>query len=227
MINIPGAKFLVSEPLFNKRRRNFLAGLNFVGKVDVESTLNIETHQENVFEFKLKDKTVNIRRDNFILPKYRTKTGGVVFDHCTFFLEDNSILARIKKIIEPPGNRVKYNYQGQKLSDDFLVANAEKDIKKIYFKAHELLNVFQESYFLYDRINLVEQSFVNEINRFLPIYCSASYFSEKSREKIALFLPKNNKNFYIEKNAKKEEINLEIVKVSCEKAETIDKKYTT
>ena len=43
MINIPRARFLVSEPLFNKRRRNFLAGLNFVGKVDARSTLNIVT----------------------------------------------------------------------------------------------------------------------------------------------------------------------------------------
>ena len=92
---------------------------------------------------------------------------------------------------------------------------------------HELLNFFQESYFLYDRSNLVKQSFVNEINRFLPIYCSASYFSEKSEEKIALFPPKNSKNIYIEKNAKKEEINLEIVKVSDEKAEIIDKKHAT
>ena len=99
MISIPGARFFVSELLFNKRRRHFLAGLNFVGKADARSTLNIVTHQENVFEFKLKDKTINIRRGDFVLPKYRTKTGGVVLDHHTFFLEDNYVPARIKKII--------------------------------------------------------------------------------------------------------------------------------
>ena len=38
---------------FNKRRRKFLAGLNFVGKVDARSALTIVTHQENVFKFKL------------------------------------------------------------------------------------------------------------------------------------------------------------------------------
>ena len=103
-----GARFFVSGPLFNKRRRNFLARLNSVGNVDARSTLNIVTHQENVFEFKLKDKTINIRRDDFILPKYRAKTGGVVFDHHTFFLEDNFVPGMIKKNIEPSGNMVKY-----------------------------------------------------------------------------------------------------------------------
>ena len=136
MINVPGARFFVPESLFNKRRRNFLAGLYFAGKVDARSTLNIVTHLENAIKFKLKDKTINIRRDDFILPKYITKTGWVVFDHHTFFLEDNSVAARIKKYIEPPDNRVKYNYQEQKLDDDFLVTKAERDIKKIYFKAH-------------------------------------------------------------------------------------------
>ena len=55
----------------------------------------------------------------------------------------------------------------------------------------------------------------------------ASYFGEKTKEKTAFLSPKNSKIFYIEKNAKKEEINLQTVKVSSEEAETIDKKYAT
>ena len=215
--------FLYQSPCLIKEEEICLIGLNFVGKVNTRSTLNIVTHQENVFEFKLKDKTINIRSDDFILPKYRTKTGGIVFDHHTFFLEDNSIPARIEKNVELPGNRVKYDYQEQRLSDDFLVTKAEKDVKKMYFQAHES-NLFQESYFLYDRSNLVKQSFVNKINRFLPIYCSASYFGEKTKLKIALLSPTNSKIFYVEKNAKKEELNLQIAKVNREEAGAIDKK---
>ena len=128
MINISRARFFVLEPLFNKRRRNILAGLNFVKKVDARSTLNIVIHQENIFEFKLKDKTINIRRDNIILLKYKTKTGEVAFHHHTFFLEDNSSQQELKNIS---------NHQTTRL--------------------HTI------------RSNLVKQSFINEINRFLTI----------------------------------------------------------
>ena len=62
---------------------------------------------------------------------------------------------------------------------------------------------------------------MNEISSFLPIYYSASYFSEKTKKKIALLSPKI---FYIEKTAKKVEINLQIIKVSSQEAKTIDKK---
>ena len=65
---------------------------------------------------------------------------------------------------------------------------------------------------------------MNEINKFLPIFCSTSYFGEKNKDKIALLSPKTSKGFHIEKTVKKEEINLHIVKVSGENSEKTDKK---
>ena len=39
-----------------------------------------------------------------------------------------------------------------------------------------MLNLLQESYFIYDRSSLVKNAFISQINKFLPIYCSVSNF---------------------------------------------------
>ena len=172
MNKIPKTRFFILEPFFKKRRAKFLAGLKFVGKLDARSTLNIVRHEENVYEFELKDKTIKITRDGFILPAYRLQKRGVIFDQHEFF-KDNFVPEKIKKYLTPPRNRAKYGYQEQKRIDDFFITKAEKDIKN-YFKKHDQLYLFDESYFLYDRSNIVKQSFVNKINKFLPLYSSAS-----------------------------------------------------
>ena len=107
---------------------------------------------------------------------------------------------------------------------DFLVTKTEKEIKKIYFKTHELVKLYQESYFSYDRSNLVRQSFVNKRKKILPIYCLASFLREKITEKIALLYDTKSKSFFEEKNAKKEELNLQIANISGERADTTDTK---
>ena len=104
------------------------------------------------------------------------------------------------------------------------MTNSELEIKKICFKAHGQLNLFQESHFIYNRSNIVKQSFVNEINKFLPIYCSASYFDEKTKEKISILSAKSSKGYFIEKTSNKREINLQMVKISSKQAETLNKK---
>ena len=70
-----------------------------------------------------------------------------------------------------------------------------------------MLNLYQESYFLYNRSNIAKQCFVNELNQFLPIYCSADLFGEKKTKK------------YKERAARPADRN-----ISREKADTTDKK---
>ena len=38
-----------------------------------------------------------------------------------------------------------------------------------------------EIYFLYNKSNMIEQTFVTEINKLIPVYGSISYFGKKSR----------------------------------------------
>ena len=85
--------------------------------------------------------------------------------------------------IELPRNKVGYDIQNISYKKDLLVLNEEKEIIKLYFDPTKRLNLLQESYFVYDRSSLVKQSFITEIIKFLPIYCSTSYFKDKSHWK--------------------------------------------
>ena len=77
---------------------------------------------------------------------------------------------------------------------------------------------------MYDRRSLVKQSFITEINIFLPIYCSFSYFTERKWCKAATISSTNQKSFTIEKTAERSELDLQITKVSGKKIEMTDQK---
>ena len=63
--------------------------------------------------------------------------------------------------------------------------------------------LFQQSYFLYDRSNIIKRTFINEINKFLPIYCSGRFYGETEKGEIYLITRKNAKSFFIKKVLKK------------------------
>ena len=49
-----------------------------------------------------------------------------------------------------------------------------------------------ESYFLYDKSNLIKQTFVTEINKLLSTYGSISYFDKKGTNEAAQIVSLNN-----------------------------------
>lgn len=65
------------------------------------------------------------------------------------------------------------------------------------------INLFQESYFLYDRNNSIKRTFIDEINKFLPIYCSGIFYGKTKKEKIDLIKKKKRKPFFMRKEPKK------------------------
>ena len=52
----------------------------------------------------------------------------------------------------------------KKVSEIFLTAE-EIDIKKKHFNITDELNLFQESYFLYDRSNVIKITLISEISK--------------------------------------------------------------
>ena len=82
----------------------------------------------------------------------------------------------------------------------------------------------QESYFIYDRSSLVKPSFISELNKFLPIYCSVSNFSEKKRKKSKIISAANQKKKIYQKIDGKSELLVQIAKVSGQKIQTMDQK---
>ena len=49
-----------------------------------------------------------------------------------------------------------------------------------------------ESYFLYDKSNVIEQTFITEINKLTTVYGSISYFNEKGVNEVAQIILFNN-----------------------------------
>ena len=159
--------------------------------------------------------TKRISNYNFVIPNYRLPNKGVQFDHFLFLCEDAP--RQYKNQIVPPRNKVGYNVQNMSYTKDFLVLNEGKEIKKIYFDPTERLNLLQESCFVYDRSSLVKPTFITEINKFLPIYCSASNVLEEKQNKSKIISPANQTIFTIEKTSEKSKLNLQIAEVSKKK----------
>ena len=71
-------------------------------------------------------------------------------------------------------------YFKEKASEAFL--RGDQNLKK-RFSVIDQINLFQESYFLYDRSNVIKKTFINETNKFLRIYCSGSFSGKPKRKK--------------------------------------------
>ena len=125
-----------------------------------------------------------------------------------------------KKILPENNGQVFRNFIIYDKNDNLFLSQAEKDIDKICVNYVNLLNLYQESYFLYDRSNVAKQSFVKELNQSLPIYCLVCFFVKKKTDKMRLISPKNSQSFFVER----EQIDLQITKISGEKLGATDKK---
>ena len=79
----------------------------------------------------------------------------------------------------------------------------------------------QETFFIYDRSAVVKQSFITELNKFLPIYYLVSNFSEK-KGKNKIVSSQNRQKFFIEKTTEKDNLSLQITKVSRKEIQTTD-----
>ena len=133
--------------------------------------------------------------------------GGVYLDKVHYWLINSTFPPDVQKKTFPENSgQVLFSFITFDKNDDLFLSQAEKDIYKIYLNYVNVLNLYQESYFLYDRSNVVKQSFVNKLNQFLPIYCSVSFFGEKKKDKMHLISPKNSESFFVERDNKKENI---------------------
>lgn len=67
-----------------------------------------------------------------------------------------------------------------KLPQELLVRTAIEN----YIKKTKGVSFVTESYFLYDRSNLIEPTFITEINKLISIYGSISFFRKRSLGEI-------------------------------------------
>ena len=86
-------------------------------------------------------------------------------------------------------------------------------------------NFINESYFLYDKSNLIKKIFITAINKQLSLYDSFSYFSGKTTAtSLKLIILSDFSKFFIEKRSLKNNISLQLFSVNGSVVKTSDKK---
>ena len=84
-----------------------------------------------------------------------------------------------------------------------------------------------ESYFWYDRSNVIKETLLTAINKKMSIYGSFSYFqSRTAEEKIRLLSAGNFLKFSVDKNTLKNELKFQLTNISGDNPKTKDKKNT-
>ena len=72
-----------------------------------------------------------------------------------------------------------------------------------------------ESYFLYDKSNMIEQTFITNLNKLISVYGSISYFDKKSiNEAVEIVSFNNPLKFSAVKNTKKNTLDFQLIKIN-------------
>ena len=87
---------------------------------------------------------------------------------------------------------------------EFALANYRKKL---------LSDFLRKSYILYNKSNVIEESFKTEINKLVSVYGSISYFGKKLNEIAEISSSRNPLEFDVKKNAVKNSLNLQLTKV--------------
>ena len=68
----------------------------------------------------------------------------------------------------------------------------EEELNEKLFLIEDWQKIVQDSFFLYDKSNLIKKPFIAELNKHIALYGAISYFAEKE-EKIGINID-NSKN---------------------------------
>ena len=138
--------------------------------------------------------------------------------------------AKLKEHLLPSKNLLNVT-SGTEEVDNVLTQNdlfpIQKNIKdKINeYNSTSEKNFVNESYFLYDKSNLILDIFITALNKKISIYGSFSYFQGKTEEEqIRLLSAGNFLKFSVNKNTLKGELKFQLTKISGKNPKT--KKYT-
>ena len=82
---VPGTRFFVPEKIYDKIRQNLLKNTTFVANYDVSLILGFDFDEKLIYEFRLKNETVNMTIWDFSPPFFRIKGRGLNFDEFKFF----------------------------------------------------------------------------------------------------------------------------------------------
>ena len=83
-------------------------------------------------------------------------------------------------------------------------------------------------YFLYNKSDLIKETFITALNKKISIYGSISYFNNKTENEIfKIIAPENFLKIYVEKDATKNSPSFQLTNITGKLPKLKDKKFTT
>ena len=125
----------------------------------------------------------------------------------------------IKSLITPSSelmNKVSETEEGPAASKESFNPQ-EKPIRVATenYKNKLLVNYINESSFLYDKSDLIKETYIIEVNRKVLIYGSISYFNKKTENEIfRIVSPETYLKFHVERNVIKNNLTFQLTSVS-------------
>ena len=147
-----------------------------------------------------------------------------------FSFEFKNAPSNLKSILNPPNDLINVESGMKQVQNSLNEALFHVNKKDIEEKIAEYItipteNFINESYFLYDKSNLIKKTFVTAINKQLSLCGSFSYFSGKtSVAKLKLISSSEFLKFLIDKKSLKDNLKLQLAHVDGSEVKTSDKK---
>ena len=121
--------------------------------------------------------------------------------------------AELKTILDPKDNLINVESGIEEINlpdEEKILTKTEREIanKLSEYRAIPTKNFINESYFLYDKSNLIKKTYITAFNKHIALYGSFSYFLGKTAVKNLTLLSTNDfLKFFIEKNILKQIYN--------------------
>ena len=219
----------------DRKDTNFLKDLNYVGeKKEIDEINFSELHLlgRKLYEYRLgtnlRPKSFHPRELDWPFPNKWYQSIGFTIHGFSF--EFKKAPNTIKNILNPNDSLINVE-NGAENADNNLMAEisfpSEKSIKEKIAKYNAIptKSYIKESYFLYDKSNLIKKTFVTAINKQLSLYGSFSYFSGKTTvTNLKMINSSDFLKFFIEKRSLKNNISLQLLNVNGSAVKTSNKK---
>ena len=207
-------RIFVPKYYHDRRRTNFLKNLRFVGE---KPELDERYFQENqilgrkLYEYVQSNNSMfNLTGENldFYFPDKWYNSIGYTINGFSFKIEKAP--TELKTILDPKDNLINLESGIEEINlpdEEKFLTKTEREIanKLSEYRAIPTKNFINESYFLYDKSNLIKKTYITAFNKQIALYGSFSYFSGKTTAKNLTLLSTNNfLKFFIEKKLLKQ-----------------------
>ena len=167
-----------------------------------------------------------LKKEDVYLPEFYSydltyHVGGFIFTLPKGNDLQNLLTPKDNLINEPTPEEIKLFSKGIfKLPQETLARTAiDNYIKKL------AISFVNESYFLYDKSNIIEQTFITEINKLISVYGSTSYFNKKAVNEIVQKISFNNPlKFLLSRDTIKNTLDFQLTKIDGNLPKLNDKK---